>query len=100
MKVRMKVDVTGSYFGMTGDGFYAVRRGDIVDLNPAGALHELRNNRCELTLTGPINDRDRACDTYRKEMAKLEAQVAAEIAAAPADPLWGRPADVGKISKR
>ena len=74
MKVRMKVSIRGSFCGIPAKHIYSVERGDIIDLEPHLALHELRNNRCELTLTGPINDRDKP---HGKELAALEAEVAA-----------------------
>ena len=78
MKVRLKTDIMGGYFGIEPTGIYSVRRGDIVDLDPEFALHEVRNDRVELTLDGPVGKRLPGANV--RDLATLEKEVATIVA--------------------
>ncbi|HTY33141.1 hypothetical protein [Mycobacterium sp.] len=68
----------GGYYGIEPTGIYSARRGDIVDLDPEFALHEVRNDRVELTLDGPVGKRTIGANV--KDRAVLEKEVAAIVA--------------------
>lgn len=79
MQVRMKCDVRGSYYGIQAKHLTSVERGDIIDLDPVCALHEVRNDRVELALTGPIGPRTPGANV--RDLATLEKLCAQEAKA-------------------
>ena len=81
MKVRLKTDIMGSYYGVEADHLCSVQRGDVVDLTPEAALHEAKNDRIELALTGPVGNRTKGANV--KDVATLQKLVAAEEAKRP-----------------
>lgn len=77
-QVRMKRSIQGSYYGIKAEHIFSVEFGDIIELaEPAWVLHELKNDRVELTLTGPIG---RGAGANVKDVAAMEKIVAAEAA--------------------
>ena len=77
MLVRMKCSIMGDYFGIPANPMYAVERGQVIDLDPEHALHEVRNDRVELTLDGPIG---KGPGANVKDLAFLQKEVAAIVA--------------------
>jgi len=76
MKVRMKTSIMGSYYGIPAQHIYSVNRGDIIDLaEPEWILHEVKNDRVELALSGPIGEQRLGSNV--KDLAVVKKMVAA-----------------------
>jgi hypothetical protein len=80
MKVRMRSDVRGVFHGQRVDGFYGIRKGDLVDLEDRDVLRYLKIGLVELKLDGEFG---RGEYPNAADIAKFEKQLRSEEAKRP-----------------